>query len=218
MSKTLFIGDIHGEWGKLKRLLSVFDAQRSEPYNIVQVGDFGIYNDSNGRCSFDYKRDISFVEGNHEDYVLLRGQSSFGNAHHIKRGHYDNGTLYIGGGFSCDHMSRTVGVDWFPQEELSYREFNHIMSIDTAVHTIVAHDTIYSQYSQLIDGVIYPNQHAQMLEAIFDKFRPSRWIHGHHHKRLDYTYNGCQFHSLDTVSSYKRSQVRRMIDKCTLFL
>lgn len=210
--KTLYVGDVHGEAGRLKELLR-YARKIGEYDRCVQVGDL----DTDETAPFDFTQDwgrFYYIEGNHDNYTKL-------NPHrHIPRGSIGNGVLYIGGAWSIDRLYRVAGHNWFPDEQLTYSQFDRILNHPklSTVHTMVCHDTISSCYPLL--GVdMYAsseNWHPQALESIFDVCKPSVYIHGHHHTRRDYTYKGCEFHCLSTLSYYGKHRVMAMYNECTI--
>lgn len=212
--KTLYIGDVHGENTRLKELLR-YTRKITDYDKAIQVGDL----DTDERNHFDFNQDLGefyYIEGNHDNYTRLNSQRL------IPRGSIIDGVLYIGGAWSIDRIYRVAGYNWFPDEQLSYQQFDNIINDPklSTVHTMICHDTISSCYKYLgIELFDSPeNIHHISLQNIFEICKPSLYIHGHHHIRKSYSYNNCEFHCLSTLSYYGKHRVKAMYDNCTILI
>lgn len=180
-----FIGDIHCRKDFIAKM---------KP-NSIQVGDFSIINYDQYQLRYG---PVFFVDGNHDYFPglqldAIRPYKIIDNLYHIPRGFVSGKVMFVGGADSIDKDTRTPGADWFPEETLSYLQFNRIMEIDQQINVIVSHDCpsfvpILSGGQQR-DNICTP---AALME-IFYKFRPKLWIFGHHHINFTMTLFDCKF-------------------------
>lgn len=130
----LLLGDLHGEWGIINSILNgpyrlledrIGPEAAAENFVILQVGDFGFYD----RRLLEWP-DLPFktyaIDGNHEDFRLLRNKKSVTemrkNLFYVPRGTILDLFGYrvgcCGGGFSIDKAWRKSEVSWFADEEV----------------------------------------------------------------------------------------------------
>lgn len=220
--KTLYIGDIHGDFDWMEKVIDHFIDRFEKPDRIVQVGDFGYF----PRWDFiaEYNRDYKFkdygipqwfIRGNHEDHVHLLGKYGgatdpapvgYGPWKFIPDGFVRDSTLYIGGAFSIDKRARTdvhpAQDKWTTMEELNDIQFQNILdSVDESIETVVSHDCPRDVLPHIHGSKTFPTRTGRWLEKIREKIKPKQWIFGHHHKSLNFTIDGCTYNLLDTVSN-----------------
>lgn len=226
MTKTLFVGDIHGDTKALIRLTK-YAMRLQKIERIIQVGDFSI-NPADYSFTWPFDIPLWFIPGNHDHYhALSRGMNLAPNVRYIKRGEIVDGILFVGGAYSVDKDLRVTGVDWFPEEQMSYREYidgidSLSKSLDARVtpeiKTMVCHDAPSVLYNDL--GVTYDNESGNIYAAgltwLVALVRPYLYIHGHHHKRMTTKALDCTFESLGTTSHYKTSRLKTMYQNCTV--
>ena len=150
-----------------------------------------------------------FIGGNHDYFPVLKPdfmqlQEVAENLIYIPRGYVSGKTLFIGGGDSIDKDIRTPGVDWFPEEAMSPKQFDRIMNIDQDIEVIISHDCPGRIVSWIKDYVSPGSSCFRSgLDHIFEKFHPDLWIFAHHHKTVDETIDHCRFVCVDTARSVK---------------
>jgi calcineurin-like phosphoesterase family protein len=126
---------------------------------IVHLGDFGIWP---GRDGHDYltaltgaladaDAELWFVDGNHEDFSQLArlqpgpdGRSPVTDRiWHLPRGYrwrwHGREWLALGGAVSVDRALRTAGVNWWPEEEITWRQAGAVIDAGHA-DVMVTHD------------------------------------------------------------------------------
>lgn len=174
-----FIGDVHAKWEAYLPLTQGVDS--------IQVGDFG--------AGF---RDIPaldsrarFIRGNHDNPEVCRSHPNW-----IADGTLENNILYIGGAYSIDRAWRTAGVDWWPDEEIAYQDWDRIISIAEKFkpRVIVTHDC-----PNALIPILFPfalpivSRTQQALDIIFGLHQPEYWLFGHWHQNKDKKVNGTRF-------------------------
>lgn len=124
-----FLGDIHGDAATL--LAKARSAHKDGATALIQVGDFGVYKfclDAFFELGPLSPIPIYFIDGNHEDYRIVRSWPSTepkelvpGKLTYVPRGTVLTiGGLrvgFLGGAGSIDYNMRTEGSDWWPNEE-----------------------------------------------------------------------------------------------------
>jgi len=180
MTVYRFIGDVHGRYQKYSELIKC-------EYPTIQVGDFG---QGFSPAPIMAEKD-RFIRGNHDNPAICKQ-----NPHWIKDGHIENGMLFIGGAWSIDHASRTPGVDWWDDEELSYSELS--IMIDLAIANqplvIVSHEaptTAIPKYAGFRNKE--PSRTSSAFDVIFEKVRPKLWVFGHYHRPWNFVEQGTRF-------------------------
>lgn len=230
---ALFFGDIHGSFGSADdHYQELMKKHEGEIDILISVGDFGFWpRDVTGYTwerEFDHR--CVFVDGNHEDHeILLKleepnwGLDPYHSSvfsswrkmmehwEYKRRGEIENGILFIGGARSIDRQYRLRGVDWFPEENISYADQERVFeSIEEYgkenIHTVVSHDcpasfdvseACVNTGKEIIDG------NRKFLEHIRSYVRPNRWRFGHYHKRMSGVYEGTQWRCLDMIRGKK---------------
>lgn len=189
--KLRIIGDTHG---LIREYLDIAkQADRS-----IQIGDMG-YDYRlllGGHLDSNYHK---FVAGNHEHYpTLLSGEvphylGDFG-VHEIP----DWGEVFfVRGGHSVDKPWRTIGIDWFPEEELTMGQCYEALELYKEVQPkmVITHECPVEiiQFVGIPEWKIRPSRTAQLLQSMFEEHQPVLWVFGHHHQNWSGKVNGTQF-------------------------
>ena len=194
-----FIGDIHAN---MKAYLTAV----GNATETIQVGDFGMgfYTPWEvvelQNMQRNEKTDHRFIRGNHDDKGSCRGMPGW-----ISDGTYypHLGMMCVGGAESIDKDFRTPGVDWWPDEELSYRDFSIICDAYSRVKPaiMVTHDAPHQIAEDLFRGgthkPVYPTHTSSVFQAMLDIHRPDLWIFGHWHMTRRERIQGTDFICLD---------------------
>jgi len=208
-------GDTHGhlDINKLKDL----QPKVCEEDYIIVLGDFGLpgfCGRKHDRALMQFYRNfkckILFLDGNHENFYSLnllrvtqwnggRVQYVADNIIHLMRGEiYTLGGVSIltcGGGLSIDKNIRTLGVDYFLEEELSYREFEYMVDNirdrtdgRNEVDYVLTH-VPYSEVMELICEINgyrnIPDSTSQALRYLSNTVKYKRWYCAHMHEDMD---------------------------------
>lgn len=207
MAFLRIIGDVHGDYNPYLKLLENCD-------NSVQVGDLGFnyqYLEYKLRWGNDW-----FFAGNHDNYD--NGSDQFWQKQDFALGnfglHYISDwkpIFYIRGAWSIDQQYRTHGVDWWPEEQLSYEQLSKaIQQYKVAKPDIVlSHDCPL----EIIKNVTNPDfvrqfgftesvittRTSQALQQMFDIHKPKLWVFGHYHKAWRGVVHGTQFICVDML-------------------
>lgn len=207
----IVVGDVHAEFNMLEKLIRRHRNEIPELEAIIIAGDVGLgfpntsWEEPPFACPDGFK--LRFIRGNHDRPDFIRNlPPAYAEAgwEYIPDGTIENGVLYIGSANSHDKKWRTPGYDWWPEEALNYVEQNEIFDklwfYSGVIHTVVTHDAPACMYTKF--GIYdQPSETARYLEqlrriALTTDLRPTRWIHGHHHKRMLTDIEDTMFHSL----------------------
>lgn len=194
MRKFIVIGDTHD-----------FDVLRKITKHhlgfCISVGDNGIGFDKYD--NYDLPRNILFISGNHDNPNVCNRLPGYLGRYGIAKVNGVN-VLYISGAKSPDANERTIGVDWWLNEELSYRESNELleMLLDSnqfKIDVVITHDCPSSISGfQSYTGYLL-NEVQKILES---KAYQTTWVFGHHHKSTTQVVNNITFIGLSICEIY----------------
>lgn len=215
MKKKFFltlIGDVHGHSGpytnylkKCENSIQLGDLDFNYKYlskidpihHKVLAGNHDNYS---LKPRFDLTPDDPYVnKGNGKFIVKFDDVFEFQEMGDHFLGHYGNYTppgvenpvlnpkmFFVRGAFSIDKKFRTPCLDWFEDEELTYKLMCDAITFykNAKPDIVISHDC---------PGVIYPmlgifDSHlsatANMLTQMFEYHQPKYWIFGHHHQDI----------------------------------
>ena len=206
MSQILrLIGDCHG---KIYEYLAI---AREADYSI-QLGDLGFDYDFLSKLSSDCHKVLG---GNHDNYEKV------GNVFVCQTPHFlgDYGLyevkgeapiFFVRGGHSIDKDYRKIGVDWWPDEQLSYDSM--VKALDAYASSkpqiVISHECPkriipeVSTMSSWQGQPIKPSMTAILLDNMLDIHKPKYWFFGHHHKSWQGLVEGTNFVCLDELEEY----------------
>ena len=117
---------------------------------------------------------------------------------------------FVRGGHSIDKEYRKLGLDWWPDEQLSYVKM--IEALDAYVASkpqiVISHECpkrIIPEVSTLSSwkgNPIPPSATALLLDKMFDVYKPKYWFFGHYHKSWQAIIEGTNFVCLDELVGY----------------
>jgi len=229
--KALIIGDIHARFEKAEaHYNSIMQVHTGLTLDILIIpGDFGFWPRArkNKPWTRKFPHKTVWVDGNHEDHeILLRldepnwglesknmpnlegWQECLEQWEYKSRGTIEDGILYIGGAKSVGPNTSMRGIDWFPEENISYmdqeRVFNAIEEYGPEnIHTVISHDcpgsfdvsvACTSTGIEIIDG------NRKFLEAVKQYVRPSRWYFGHYHRSMSGNEDGTYWRCVNKIN------------------
>ena len=206
MTKTRFIGDVHGYKNELALVLNNIPDNVT---SVVQVGDMGV-----GMGQSDYWHESledmlqavngRFIRGNHDSPSQCKEMHTW-----INDGRIENDVMFIGGAWSIDYQWRTEGLDWWRDEELSTEQFYGLISVYNYVRprVMVTHDCPLSVSNKLFiergksfSGAQYKTRTGSALEEMFSIHKPALWLFGHWHCNTDEVIDGTRFICLNELS------------------
>jgi hypothetical protein len=223
--KTLILGDIHGVWRNAESIIESVMEDHPDILRIIQVGDMGFGFPGAVPWKTPYPLECLWVDGNHENFDMLskRHLANFGqDPYHtyrpaewmgflqrwtyLPRGSVRDGILFVGGASSIDKMYRTVGLDWWGEENISYSDQERVLdAIDKhqgTIHTVISHDCPTSfVMAPVLFGPEYHDGNRRFLEEVRKRVRPKRWYFGHYHAKFSGHVEGCDWRCINMASS-----------------
>ena len=201
LSRPLLAGDSHGDICHFSYLIERAKADGCD--GILHVGDLGYYPNI---PVYAHRLDLLdrwleaadlwlyFVDGNHCDQwslAVLPREDSFARTPwerivHIPRGARWtwNGVRYLGlgGAFSIDKNDRSLGLDWFPEEQLTQAEIMRILATPPGgIDVMVCHDCPAGIEFRGLIPIRRSDTNRLAVQAVVEHARPKLVVHGHHH-------------------------------------
>lgn len=222
---TLLIGDIHGEWNYLKKVIKHYDLRDCI---LICVGDLGIGFAANEakeiRIHIDLNeffkgRNIFFksIRGNHDDPKWFRSKpDSLTNFELLPdfTVMQVNGEkwFFVGGAISIDRRLRVPGTSWWENEGFpkNWREKINVGNIDV----LVTHSAPHWSGPTVKNGIVIHfaekdptlleecNKERTEIQSMIDILRPRAHYAGHFHLHSISTRNGCTSRILDINEVY----------------
>jgi len=192
------IGDVHG---KYERYHKIVRQTETHPYTI-QLGDFGFKYET--LKNVDSTKHL-ILPGNHDNYSMCYRYPHF-------LGDYGYSSLnkveffYYRGAYSIDRQYRTIGIDWWENEQVSIDQFMKARELYRQVkpNIVITHDcpeTISLQMLRL-DQRQYQNMTGWALNELWNIHQPKLWIFGHYHQSRIMQYGDTKFVCLDELETY----------------
>ncbi|MCF8019867.1 MAG: metallophosphoesterase [Vallitaleaceae bacterium] len=194
MQKIIITGDIHMEFGRLNELIN-----KKKPDLIICCGDFGYWphvkwGEPLTNIKLQGTDKVLWCDGNHEDHWALQQRETDELAPgiiYMPRGStytLDDGRtiMFMGGADSIDKQWRTIGIDWFPEEIITYKDLEGLP--DIKVDIFITHTCPNELVLDLIKH--YPEKNYepsnQALSELWSRYKPDLWFfgHWHHYKEL----------------------------------
>lgn len=226
---TLVVGDVHGDWNALNRVLEVH-----KPAVALIVGDMGFFpllgmdprSGVHTALASGQKVEVRFCDGNHEDHGALERLSSgpprasceiAENLFYQPRGSTctlpDGRTvLFVGGAKSVDRRARVEDVTWFPQEVLKGEDLPEALY---PADVVVSHTAPRIFSLQKLLGLcevpfwwdVSPDPSEVILDDVLARVAPPVWVCGHWHAPYTARISGTTLHVLDCLrgQSFEKS-------------
>lgn len=201
--QTRLIGDVHGKFvSYTEKVLRDWNGRS------IQLGDFGLgfgNHDLDQRVSnYLEKTGYRFIRGNHDNPAVCKMTTGW-----IPDCTVESYTMMIGGAWSIDHMMRIPGVDWWRDEELSYRELDEAVDLyeRTKPRVMLTHDTatvasykMFVRENESLGGrTLYLTRTGEALQQMLEIHQPEFWFFGHWHKTKVMDIDGTTFVCLNEL-------------------
>ena len=169
------IGDVHGR-------IPEYQALASGAGESLQIGDMGL--GFRGVALPPMVKGHRFFRGNHDSPQACRDHPNY-----MGDWGYDAafGLFWLSGADSIDKHLRREGVSWWRDEELSLGEFQEALNLYARVkpRVVLSHDGPQA-FIEAGFGIRDRSRTRQALQAAYELWQPSFWIHGHHHVRREF--------------------------------
>lgn len=195
---------------------------------VIVLGDMGLFwrrdkEDANSFIGYfenNYKFNLYFVDGNHENFdilnSLLEDENGMGmispHIRHLKRGRRYNiqgkDILAIGGADSIDKYRRIGGVSWWQDEQITDKDIKDIAGHYDYVLSHTCPTSVFERYKMYLcsfDNIVDDDDIAfkvcnNKLEEVKTKITFNKWYFGHYHQdiHLDEQFT-CLYHSWEEL-------------------
>ncbi len=203
--KTRLIGDVHGKYGRYKKLIKAVD-------HSIQVGDLGVGFRYHGQNAARYghheqnppydtmvRHNSYFLRGNHDNPGVCRHHSQWIPDGTIKT-IGNSKVMFVGGALSIDIYRRLEGFSWWSDEELNINELNGIVDkyLEVKPDVMITHECP-EQIAALLNHSFKLDKSSrtrQAFEMMFEEHKPALWVFGHWHHSFNMDVYGTEFRCL----------------------
>lgn len=204
MTRILLAGDTHNDIDHVRYLLAI--AKQYDIGSIVQLGDWGFQWPEVGQVDQlkvllkEAKVHLSFIDGNHEGYPLLKRDHFFGANHPCAMGpnltYIPRGVTFalggvrfaaLGGAVSIDRAQRIPGQSWWPEEKITSGDMLRLTQNAQRfkVDVLVTHDapslSLWPKAGFKLD--IPSEANRACIDQALEITQPDLHYHGHMHHR-----------------------------------
>ena len=189
------IGDVHGKYDQYERMA------RKREYT-VQLGDLGFkYGCLNNLSASKHK----VIGGNHDNYDIIHLFPHYlGDYGYISLNSIS--FFYYRGAYSIDRQYRTVGIDWWEDEQLKIEDFMEARKLYAGIKPkiVITHDCPQTIASLMLspNDRIYENMTGWALNELLNIHQPDLWLFGHWHQSRTIQYGNTKFVCLDELETY----------------
>lgn len=204
MTTLRVIGDVHGKFKPYRNII------RDVPFSI-QAGDMGVgfrgyrhgelVHLTNPPYDAMSEGHHLFIRGNHDNPEVCKRQRYW-----IPDGTVVDGIFCLGGAVSIDRAYRTEGLDWWPDEELSYAELERMIDEYAAIkpEVVITHDCPSSIANEILAAFnmrkIEDGSRTRVaLEQMLAAHQPREWYFGHWHVSLSFVRGRTKFQCLNEL-------------------
>lgn len=194
----VIVGDVHAEFELLHRKIERFLPKDAI---VIQVGDFGIWPNEKPRWNGSTWLDnpIYFIKGNHEYHPYFAGITEPTELWD-RLIYVPNGSIlelegqrigFLGGGASPDYRWRTLGLDWFLDENATREEAQLLWDapqVDALITHVPPKSVINSFFGPRLPFLInyglppdWEDPTASKVEEVWRKHNRCRLFCGHMH-------------------------------------
>jgi predicted phosphodiesterase len=184
------IGDGHGNLTPVRQAASL-------GLTVVHLGDLGFAREWRKAARIS---NLHVVAGNHDEIPIARTTpvwlGDYGDLGERIAG--ADGVFFVRGALSIDRDLRIEGLDWWPEEELSYGELQEAIDFYTAMRprVVLSHDCPLVINHILYGGETIPSRTATALWRMLQAHEPEVWYFGHHHVQFDRVIGKTRFRGL----------------------
>ena len=199
----ILLGDVHNDLNWCHEVHRRY-RKKVPGCECIQLGDLGCGFCYHGEPDTDKFRKLpstfKFFPGNHDNrQECLKLPNCLGNFGEYK------GLYFVSGADSIDKDSRTLGIDFWDDEELSYSQLEEAIEgwRNSSAEVLLAHDGPQSIVQAFWPYITEKSRTRQALDIMITARKPKQIIFGHHHKSVAKEVNGIYYRCLDINEPYK---------------
>jgi Icc-related predicted phosphoesterase len=193
------IGDLHGKYEKYHRILS---RTEENPYTL-QIGDFGFKYDT--LKNVDHTKHL-ILPGNHDNYDTCYKYRHFLQDYGYMINFNNIDFFYYRGANSIDKQYRTIGIDWWDNEEVKIEGFMKARELyrDIKPEVMITHDCPQDIALQMLKPGqrVYENITSWALQELYNIHQPKLWFFGHWHQSRQIQHGNTKFICLNELETY----------------
>lgn len=190
------IGDAHGQYDRYVKMARKRD-------RTVQIGDLGFKYGCLENLDPEHHK---IVGGNHDNYDVLPNYPHYLGDWGF---HTLGGTefFFLRGAYSIDRDQRTIGIDWWSQEEIpiegfmaareAYRERKPRIVLTHTCPEVIAPHFLDPRYAYRV----HVTKTGFMLDELFNIHQPELWVFGHFHYTKSITEGRTKFVCLNELET-----------------
>jgi predicted phosphodiesterase len=200
MKKITVIGDLHGKYAHYHKIIR----QTEQHTYTIQLGDFGFKYDT--LKNVDHTKHI-IIGGNHDNYDICWNYPHFLTDYGYMNNFNGIDFFYYRGAYSIDRNYRTVGINWWENEQVNIEGFMKARELYREIKPdiFLAHDCPDFMVPQYIGphAKRYENITGWALGELYKIHQPKLFIHGHYHVSKTTQYGDTKFVCLNELETYK---------------
>lgn len=193
------IGDLHGKYEKYHRILS---RTEENPYTL-QIGDFGFKYDT--LRNVDHTKHL-ILPGNHDNYDVCYKYRHFLQDYGYMINFNGIDFFYYRGANSIDKQYRTIGIDWWDNEEVKIENFMKARELYRNIKPdiMISHDCPQDIALQMLKPGqrVYENITSWALQELYNIHQPKLWFFGHWHQSRQIQHGNTKFICLNELETY----------------
>jgi hypothetical protein len=123
--------------------------------------------------------------------------------------------FYYRGAYSIDRQYRTIGIDWWENEQVKIEGFMEARELYRMAQPdlVITHDCPTDIASQMLrpDQRMYENNTTWALQELLNIHQPKLWFFGHWHRSNTIQYGKTKFICLDELETYQLTKDELMV-------
>lgn len=197
-NKITILSDVHGKYRRMHEIIR----EKDKHEYIVQIGDLGF--DFSTLDNVDPNK-FKIVGGNHDNYdKIIHIPHYLGDYGYTELNSIN--FFWYRGAYSIDRQYRTIGIDYWSDEENNIETFMKARELYREVKPdiVLTHDCPETIVYQMLEPNqrIYQNITNWALQELFNIHQPKRWFFGHHHQSRTIQYGDTKFVCLNELETY----------------
>jgi hypothetical protein len=190
------IGDVHGKYQNYLNIV------KNHEYTI-QLGDYGFKYES--LKDVDHTKHL-IIGGNHDNYDICYNYPHFLSDYGYTVNFNGIDFFYYRGAYSVDRQHRTIGIDWWQNEQVTIESFIEARELYRSIKPdiFLSHDCPDFMVRDYIGPYarVYENITNWALGELYKIHQPKLWIHAHYHQSKTTVYENTKFICLDELEIY----------------
>jgi predicted phosphodiesterase len=195
-NKITILGDVHGKYQDYLNIV------KNHEYTI-QLGDYGFKYES--LKGVDHNKHL-IIGGNHDDYDKVNSVPNYLGDYGYTVNFNGLNFFYYRGAYSIDRQDRTIGINWWEQEQVAIDQFMKARELYREIKPdiFLSHDCPDFMVRNYIGPYAraYENITNWALGELYKIHQPKLWIHGHYHQSKTTVYENTKFICLDELEIY----------------